>query len=214
MREWHGSLLGSRFFSDLQGQRVGHRNKVYDAHVLEEAPLSESEPLQGQQANLASGYAAWDEPDDEIEPAYLAAMVAAEDGDALHVQGFEDELEAFMQDTPEMYEALVSYTEARSRLLAKKRSRGFWPVGSGNVGSKGSQGSSSSKGGRFGKGKHAKGKSGREQLLQRPSMLTRKGLTMPRSSLSLPMTRCVLPRPCLSNTVFPHLLSVVGYVLW
>ena len=160
-------LLGSRFFSDLQGQRVGHRNKVYDVHVLEEALLSESEPQPGQQANLASGYAAWDEPDDEIEPAYLAAMVAAEDGDALHVQGFEDELEAFMQDTPEMYEALVSYTEARSRLLAKKRSRGFWPVGSGNVGSKGSQGSSSSKGGRFGKGKHAKGKSGREQLLLR-----------------------------------------------
>ena len=29
-------LLGSRFFSDLQGQRTGHRNKVYDANVLEE----------------------------------------------------------------------------------------------------------------------------------------------------------------------------------
>ena len=55
--------------------------------------------------------------------------MASEDQDALQVQAFEElrreELENFFQDTPELQEALVSYIEARSRLLAKKKSRGF-----------------------------------------------------------------------------------------
>ena len=52
------------------------------------------------------------------------------------------ELENFFQDTPELQEAPVGYMEARSRLLAKKKSRAF-------------------KSGGKGKGKH------REQLLAR-----------------------------------------------
>ena len=105
-------LLGSRFFSDLQGQRTGHRNKVYDANVLEETIADEPELMTGTPPGQALGLAAWEEQEDEIEPAFLAAMAASEDADALHVQGFEDEFESFMQETPEMYDALISYVEA------------------------------------------------------------------------------------------------------
>jgi hypothetical protein len=94
----------------------------------------------------------------ELDSEFLDVMLAADDADALQVQGFEEELESFFQETPEMHEALVSYVEARNRLLAKKKSRGFWPVSSQGKGSKG---------GRF-KGKGGgKGKGSREQLLAR-----------------------------------------------
>ena len=77
------------------------------------------------------GFAAWEDQEDEIEPAFLAAMAASEDADALHVQGFEDEFESFMQETPEMYDALILYVEARARLLSKRRSEdsGTWEPG-------------------------------------------------------------------------------------
>ena len=85
-------------------------------------------------------------------------MVAVDDPDALAVQGFEEELGGFFQDNPDLQEALVSYLEARQKLLSKKRSRGFWPVSAGKGSFKGSKGSKSR-----GKG----GKGGRDQLLAR-----------------------------------------------
>ena len=97
----------------------------------------------------------------------MDALVLAEDPDALTVQGFEEELEQFFQETPELHEALISYLDARSKLLAKRRARGFWPVGSSASGAKGS-----GKGGRFsGKGK-CKGKQSREALLLKISRST------------------------------------------
>lgn len=47
-------------------------------------------------------------------------MVAAEDQDALVVHNFEPELELedFLQDGPEMHDAMVTYLEARSKLLS------------------------------------------------------------------------------------------------
>ena len=117
-------LLGSKVFTDLQGQRGAMRNKVYDANVTEEH-LADGQD----RATPASAYVA---PAEEVEPDldqdFMEAMVASEDADALQVQGFEEELENFFQETPELQEALVSYLEARSRLLAKRRSRGFWPA--------------------------------------------------------------------------------------
>eukprot|EP00439_Symbiodinium_sp_Y106_P007673 s897_g1.t1 len=102
--------------------------------------------------------AAVEEGEADLDDSFIEAMVASEDQDALQVQAFEEELENFFQDTPELQEALVSYLEARSRLLAKKKSRGFWPVGGGKGASKGGRGF---KGNGKGKGKH------REQLLAR-----------------------------------------------
>ena len=146
-------LLGSRVFSDLQGQRGAMRNKVYDANVLEENPADEPDRQPAASAFVAPS----EEQEVDLDPEFMETMMAAEDADALQVQGFEEELESFFQETPELQEALVSYLEARSRLLAKRRNRGFWPP-SATSGGKAK--------GRFGKGK-GRGKGGREQLLQR-----------------------------------------------
>ncbi|OLP87069.1 hypothetical protein AK812_SmicGene31760 [Symbiodinium microadriaticum] len=83
-------LLGSRFFSDLQGQRGAFRNKTYDANMVDEPGADDA---------------------DRVYHA-AAALIAAEDQDALTISSFEDELETFFQDTPELQEALVSYLEA------------------------------------------------------------------------------------------------------
>ena len=80
-------------------------------------------------------------------------MAAQEDADALTVCAFENELEEFLQETPEMHDAMTTYLEARTRLLEKRRNRGFWPTkGRGS--------------GKMSKGK-SKGKRSREQLLAR-----------------------------------------------
>ena len=92
----------------------------------------------------------------------MDAMVMAEDPDAMIVQGFEDELEQWFQDTPELQEALITYLDARSKLLAKRRGRGFWPVQASTTGAKGS-----GKGGRFSGKSKGRGKGGRESLLAR-----------------------------------------------
>ncbi|CAE7755970.1 unnamed protein product, partial [Symbiodinium microadriaticum] len=144
-------LLGSRFFADLQGQRGTLKTKTYDANMVEDAQTEEPE-----RAFQASAPLPAEEPEWELDSEYVEAMVAVEDQDALAIQAFEEELEGFFQETPELQEALVSYLEARSRLLAKRKARGFWPI----------QGSKGSKGNKGFKGK-GKGKSAKEQLLQR-----------------------------------------------
>ncbi|CAE7226014.1 unnamed protein product, partial [Symbiodinium necroappetens] len=149
-------LLGSKFFGEMQGQRSSQRHKVYDANTLDEALTDE--PEKAFQASTAAGAPNFDELDNELEPEYLEALAASEDADALQIQAFEEELEGFFQETPDLQEALVSYMEARGRLLAKKKSRGFWPVSGGGKGNKG---------GRSFKGGKGKGKSSRDQLLAR-----------------------------------------------
>ena len=99
-----------------------------------------------------------DENEAELDAEYVEAMVAVDDPVALAVQGFEEELEGFFQDNPDLQEALVSYLEARQKLLSKKRSRGFWPVSAGKGSFKNSKGS---------KGRGKGGKGGRDQLLAR-----------------------------------------------
>ena len=146
-------LLGSRFFADLQGQRVT-KARTYDANTVDEPP-----PEGGERAFQASTASAAEEGEADLDDGFMEAMLASDDSDALQVQAFEEELENFFQDTPELQEALVSYMEARTRLLAKKKSRGFWPVGGGAKGA--SKGGRGFKGGGKGKGKH------REQLLAR-----------------------------------------------
>ena len=145
-------LLGSRFFADLQGQRGNAKSKTYDANVIDE--IQQDEP---ERAFQAASSPMPEEAEVELDAEYIEAMVAHEDQDALQVQAFEEELEGFFQETPELQDALVSYLEARNRLLQKRKSRGFWPVGGTGKGSKGGRGF---------KGK-GKGKPGRDQLLAR-----------------------------------------------
>ena len=66
--------------------------------------------------------------DDEVSPEFLEALVSQDDPDAIAVQAFETEFEDFVQDTPDMQVALISYLEARQRLQDKRRGRGFWPA--------------------------------------------------------------------------------------
>ena len=95
-----------------------------------------------------------EEGDQDLEPEFVEAMAAQEDVDALTVSAFESELEEFMQETPEMYDAMVTYLEARTRLQEKRKTRGFWPIKGGGRSFKSAKGK-------------GKGKKGKESLLQR-----------------------------------------------
>ena len=69
-----------------------------------------------------------DDFDPELDQEFLETLIAHEDADALMVSTFEGEFEEFLRDTPEMFEALTRYIEARSKLVVKKKTRGFWPI--------------------------------------------------------------------------------------
>eukprot|EP00435_Cladocopium_sp_Y103_P046088 s2199_g13.t1 len=148
-------LLGSKFFSELQGSRTAAKTRVYDAHI--------SEALEGDFARSSDEVpverafmALTEDVEPELDADFMEVMLAAEDQDALTVSAFEQELEDFLQDVPDMHDAMVTYLEARSKLLEKRKSRGFWPV------------KAQGKDGRFkGKGRGGKGKKQREQLLSR-----------------------------------------------
>ena len=112
-------LLGSKFFSELQGTRSS-KTKVYDVHYVEEPDIHED----GEKAFQASASILQsEEPDPELDQEFVGALAASEDADALTVQQFEEELESFFQETPSLQEALLGYVEARSRLLAKRFGR-------------------------------------------------------------------------------------------
>ena len=149
-------LLGSKFFSELQGGRSTGKTKVYDVNVAELADSEcarSSEEMPAERAFVAM----MDDQEPELDAEFMEVMLASEDHDALVVNAFEQELEDFLQDVPDMHDAMVSYIEARSKLLEKRRSRGFWPV------------KFSGKDGRpafKGKGR-GKGKKQRDQLLAR-----------------------------------------------
>lgn len=61
------------------------------------------------------------------------------------VQGFEKDLEEMTQEIPDLQSAMVSYIEARFKLIEMKKHRGFWPVrgqkGGKKFGGKGRKGS-------------------------------------------------------------------------
>ena len=142
-------LLGSKFFQEVQSGRPAQKTKVYDVNFVEE-PDSGGPTMDPPEKVIMLTQ---EDPDPELDTEFLEAMVAMEDQDALTISAFESELEEFLQDTPELFEAFVSYQEARQKLLDKKRNRGFWPPRGGKKGFKG-------------RGKGGKGHR-REQLLAR-----------------------------------------------
>ena len=147
-------LLGSKFFNEFQSGKVSNKNKVYDVNMVEPPGLdmpSSSMEVPSERAFHALA----EEGELDLEPEFVEAMAAQEDVDALTVSAFESELEEFLQETPEMYDAMVTYLEARTRLQEKRRTRGFWPIKGGGRSSKSFKGR--------GKGK----KGGKESLLQR-----------------------------------------------
>ena len=146
-------LLGSKFFHEFQSGRTSNKTKVYDINMVEPSGLENPASSSDQWSERAFHAISDDGETGELEPEFIEAMIAQEDVDAMTVSAFETELEEFMQETPEMYDAMVTYLEARTRLQEKRKTRGFWPV-------KG--------GGRFSKSKgRGKGKKGKESLLSR-----------------------------------------------
>ena len=140
-------LIGSRFFHEFQTGKATTKTKVYDTMFTEEhgAPVDD-----GHEKVI---YVSTHEEEPDLDPEFLESLVAQEDHDALVVQSFETEFEDFIQETPDMHQALVTYMEARQKLLDKRKTRGFWPPkGGGKSGSK---------------GKGYKGKSSRQNLLAR-----------------------------------------------
>eukprot|EP00435_Cladocopium_sp_Y103_P049087 s1339_g14.t1 len=128
-------LLGSRFFTEFQTGKSSQKTKVYDVNMTETADSSEG----GVHSDFHQSERAYVSHSDDVEPDldqdFIDALVSqedadalTEDADALTVANFEGEFEEFLQETPEMYEALTSYIEARSKLVEKKKSRGFWPI--------------------------------------------------------------------------------------
>ncbi|CAL1130052.1 unnamed protein product [Cladocopium goreaui] len=120
-------LLGSRFFNEFQTGRSSQKNKVYDVNVSE-ADQHEHHATVETGHHERAFFTHADEHEVELEPDFIEALIAQDDADALTVSTFEGEFEEFLQETPEMYEALTSYIEARSKLVEKRKSRGFWPV--------------------------------------------------------------------------------------
>ena len=146
-------LLGSKFFHEFQSGKVSSKTKVYDVNMVEPSGLDGPSVSSESWSERAFSAITDDGDTGELEPEFIEAMVAQEDADALTVNAFEVELEEFMQETPEMYDAMVTYLEARTRLQEKRKTRGFWPV-------KGGGRSFKSKG-------KGKGKKGKESLLHR-----------------------------------------------
>ena len=129
-------LLGSKFFSEFQSGRSSQKTRVYDVNMTEtmEGMSSEAPESYTERAFHAQS----EDYDVDLDQDFVDALVSQEDADAMVVASFEAELEEFLQDTPQMYEAMTTYVEARSKLLEKKKSRGFWPVkGRGKGSSKG-----------------------------------------------------------------------------
>lgn len=147
-------LLGSKFFNEFQSGKAQVKNRVYDVNFTESTDgdvtsTHFSEPSMSDRAYFTSV----DDHEPELNSEFLDVLISQEDPDALAVANFEQEFEDFLQDIPEMHDAMVTYMEARSKLLEKKKGRGFWPI----------KGKSGFKKGR-GKGKSKKD---RDQLLAR-----------------------------------------------
>eukprot|EP00435_Cladocopium_sp_Y103_P045782 s902_g13.t1 len=75
--------------------------------------------------------------DDEIDQDFLDQLATQGDADAMNVVSFEEDREDMFQDVPDLHQALISYQEARTKILEKKKSRGFWGPSSGKGKNKG-----------------------------------------------------------------------------
>ena len=107
------------------------RKKVYPTNLVEDAPDPAAE--QSDQYFDQSVFASQVEEED-MSSEFLDQLATFGDADALTVQGFERELIDLFQEIPDLHSALVSYQEARGRIVERKRNRGFWPLKGGSTG--------------------------------------------------------------------------------
>ena len=137
----------------LSGQE--EKKKVYPTNHVE---IEEEEAAMDQPQSVLAAM----QEEEDLPQEMMDALISAGDPDAVSVQSFEKDLEDLFQEIPDLHQALVSYTEARQRIVERKRSRGFWPTLSKGKGGKNSFSSSwSSKSSRKG------GSKGKEELMLR-----------------------------------------------
>eukprot|EP00435_Cladocopium_sp_Y103_P051036 s1582_g15.t1 len=124
------------------------KKKVYPTNFVEPESsyvAMESDP------SASYGGSAYFVDDDEVDQEYLDQLASQGDADALNVVSFEQDLEDMFQNVPDLHQALISYQEARTKILERKKSRGFWPSTTGKGKSK-SYGKFAAKGKSYGKG--------------------------------------------------------------
>ena len=126
------------------------KKKVYPTNYVEPEPQPSAMDHEAFAAGSFSSY-----EDEELDQEYVDHLVSIGDQDALNVVSFERDLEEMFQEVPDLHSALLTYQEARSKILDRKRSRGFWPA----------HGKGKSKGG--GKFQQVRKGSGKGNLLQR-----------------------------------------------
>ena len=143
--------------SVLRGS-LHEKKQVYPTNFVEDPQDSPGDSVDhfGTDQSL---YAAQAE-DEDVPTELLEQLANTGDADALTVQGFEKELTELFQEIPDLHQALLSYQEARGRIVERKHNRGFWPIKGLNKSGKGSS-SFGSKG--FRKG----GSKGKDELLNR-----------------------------------------------
>ena len=140
----------------LTGNSQEPKKKVYPINYVD--PEAPPEPADSQQSSATmANWTMVATEEEDLDYEVVDSLAATGDSDALTVQGFERDLEEMFQEVPDLHTAMTSYVEARSKLVEKRKHRGFWPI-------HGKQ----SKGKSFGKG-YRKGQSGKSNLLNRIS---------------------------------------------
>ena len=101
------------------------KKKVYATNYVEPEPSFVAMENDSNAGWMSPAYYAEDE---EVDQEYVEMLATQGDADALNVVGFEQDLEDIFQNVPDLHHALVSYQEARAKILDRKKSRGFWPA--------------------------------------------------------------------------------------
>ena len=123
------------------------KKKIYPTNFVEPETSAQGS-TEGDGTSASIFVANHDDEENEFE--IVEDFAQQGDADALHMLNFEKDLTDLFQEVPDLHSALVSYQEARTKIMEKKKSRGFWP---GNSFKSKGKGFGSFKGGRKGGGK-------------------------------------------------------------
>lgn len=99
------------------------KKKVYPTNFVD----NESPPTHPHQEGEHSVAMMATADDEELDYEYLETLAASGDMEAINMMSFENDLEGLFQEVPDLHQALISYQDARAKILERKRGRGFWP---------------------------------------------------------------------------------------
>ena len=102
------------------------KRKVYPTNYVEPEQNMVNNEQEAFSAGNVSQYNSHEE--EELDQEFVDHLASQGDSDALNVMSFERDLEEMFQEVPDLHNALLSYQEARTKILERKRSRGFWPA--------------------------------------------------------------------------------------